>query len=235
MLRTTASFGRTSARFLQQPRILVLCEDKKSGKDYLSEAARAYSLESSIEVDNCKHTDPKGIVEVAIEKENQYDSIYCVIDRDTHNNYEEAILLAKNHSNITVFTSFPCFEYWLLLHFGYSRKPYSRAGGNSPADNLIKDLKKIPKMVSYCKGSCVNLFKDLSENLDTACEFSERALREAIESNEFNPSTKLHILIDIFEKLSAPRQASKGAHKYIVFTKTYGVAVFPVPPFLRIF
>jgi len=66
--------------------------------------------------------------------------------------------MAAKSPKVTVIASYPCFEYWLLLHFGYSRKPYARAGARSPADCLIEDLMKFPGMGDYGKGAKASPF-----------------------------------------------------------------------------
>jgi hypothetical protein len=142
MARLPDSFNRPKSRFKPQPTVLVICEDSKSGLNYLKDASRYFRVDAKIEISHCGRTDPKGIVEEALARQNKFDQVYCVIDRDSHPSFMEAIRLAGASDKVCVIASFPCFEYWLLLHFGYCRKPYSAVGNDSAADNLIKDLRK---------------------------------------------------------------------------------------------
>ena len=129
-----------------------------------------------------------------------------MIDRDSHPSFDQALGLAKQTKQLTVIPSYPCFEFWLLLHFGRTRKPYASAGANSAADLLIKDLRAKPGMNKYAKSGDSNLFEQLlGEPFANARKTAPRILGEAIRDNEMNPSTKIHDLMDLFEKLSAPQ------------------------------
>ncbi|WWG65215.1 RloB family protein [Pseudomonas poae] len=124
MARTADSFsGEESPGFNSNLLVLIICEDLQSSKVYLEDAAMHFRSHAEIEIMHCGVTHPKGIVEYAIERQRKFDKVFCAIDRDTHESFDEAIRLSKAHDKITVIASYPCFEYWLLLHFGYTRKP----------------------------------------------------------------------------------------------------------------
>lgn len=200
-----ARFDRAKPRFKQQPTVLVICEDTKSGKVYLEEANLHYRIKVQVEITHCGKTDPKGIVEAAISRRKNFERVFCTIDRDTHRNFDEALNLAKA-KNIEIITSYPCFEFWLLLHFGYCRKPYTAAGTYSAADLVIKDLCTHDCLKNYDKGNAKGLFNLMLNNGFTeARHVAPKVLAEAIASGEMNPSTRLHELIDFFEKLSTPQ------------------------------
>ena len=201
-------FDRSKPRFKQQPTVLVICEDTKSGKRYLEDASLYFRVKVSVEIIHCGKTDPKGIVKEAISRQKKFDHIFCAIDRDTHQNFDEALILAKTAEKVDIIVSYPCFEFWLLLHFGYSRKPYAAAGKYSAADLLIKDLCTYPDLENYEKGKDLNIFNLLlGKRFDEARRIAPKVLTEAIASEEMNPSTRLHELLDFFEKLSLPQQA----------------------------
>ena len=201
MGRTANSFKRSSAKYKPQPTVLVICEDAKSNRQYLEEAALAFRVHILVEVTNCRHTDPLGIVNTAINRSDKYDRVFCVVDRDRHKNFDEAIAIGKRQGKIQVLPSFPCFELWYLLHFHKVTKPYTEEGQNSPADCLIADLRKCEGMVNYDKGSKVSLFEQLARRLPDARSRSARVLEEALNVNNLNPSTRLHELFDFFETL----------------------------------
>lgn len=48
-------------------------------------------------------------------REDAFDEIWCVFDRDEHFNVEQAIREARDSGVFTAFSN-PCFELWLLLH-----------------------------------------------------------------------------------------------------------------------
>lgn len=207
MARTGVSFGRGSARFIQQPTVLVICEDSKSGKSYLTDAAVHFRAHAKVEIAHEGVTHPSGIVAQAIKKQKYYDKVFCTIDRDSHACFDKALEMAKPHKKITIIPSYPCFEYWLILHFCYSRKPYNSAGKLSAGDILSKDLKTKKGMENYIKGGAQGYFKKLlGVPFETARKNSPKALRDALSNNEMNPSTRIHELLDYFEELATPKE-----------------------------
>lgn len=202
MSRSTDSFKRQGPKFRAQPTVLIICEDSVSGKQYLEDAAFHFRADAKVEVAHYGITHPSGIVEEAIRKKKKFDKIFCAIDRDEHKCFDKAIMLAKAHDNIHIIASYPCFEFWLILHFGYVRKPFRRTGNRSPGDNANKHLRNIKGMELYNKGAKYNTFNLLlGEKFKTARTLSPRALKDAEQIDEKNPSTELHLLIDELEAL----------------------------------
>lgn len=199
------NFTRDNEKFKPEPSVLVICEDTKSSKSYLDEACYKLRADVHIELSHCGNTDPLGIVKAAIKRKKSFEFVLCVIDRDTHENFFEATALAKQN-NIYLVISYPCFEFWLLLHFKYSRKPYNKAGSKSPADLLIADLKKITEMENYEKGSAKLLYSYLSDRLPQARINSAKALAEAKLIDTYNPSTTLDVILDFFSELAVPKK-----------------------------
>jgi hypothetical protein len=208
MGRSDKSFGRPEPSFKQHPKVLIICEDTKSGKRYLEDAAFRFRVNDKVDVAHVEHTDPRGIVQQAIarSKKRKYDTIYCVIDRDTHETFDEAVELAKPFQNIELLVSYPCFEFWLLLHFKYSRKTYKKAGKLSPGDQMLRALQKCPCMDLYDKGADISFFDLLQDKLPTARKHATRVMTEALEVESFDPSTRLHNLFDAFEILQKPQK-----------------------------
>jgi hypothetical protein len=209
MARSASSFNRPKARYKPQPTVLVICEDSKSGKRYLEDASLHFRvLNVTVEIAHCGKTDPLGIVKEAKRRAKAFDQIFCVIDHDSHPGFSQALSEAKNIQKIEIIASYPCFEFWLLLHFGYTRKPYAGAGKHSPADLLVKDLCAYTGFENYYKGTEMGIFSYLENRFADARRIAPLVLAEAIESGEMNPSTKLHCLIDTLEKLSLPQKVS---------------------------
>jgi len=206
MARPASSFDRKKSRFKPQPRVLILCEDSKSGKRYLEDAALHFRANAEVEIAHCGVTHPSGIVERAIERQKNFDKVFCALDRDTHLCFDRAIDLARPHKKIKIIKSFPCFEFWLLLHFGYNRKPFAAAGRNSPGDLVAKSLREKPNMEGYEKGKNISYFAQLlGEPFQTARTQAPKILEDVIKSGEPNPSTEIHLLMDEFEALSKPQ------------------------------
>ena len=211
MARTANSFSRNKPCFKAQPQVLVLCEDSKSSRRYLDDANAHFRSFASVEISHCGKTDPIGIVREAIAAcTKKYEFAYCVIDRDTHPSFDDAVRLANQNSDkVELVTSYPCYEFWLLLHFGKTRKPFSRAGKFSAGDLVVKDLIAAhPIMNGYEKGGSAGLFEVLLDRFPSAKKWSEEIQAEAESDGEMNPSTRLHILIDRLHDLGKPMKAS---------------------------
>lgn len=206
MARSAKSFGRGKPRFKAQPTVLVICEDSKSGKRYLDDATVHFRIQVVVEVAHCGKTDPKGIVTTALERQKSYDRVFCAIDRDTHQNFDEAIALAKTSEKIEVIASYPCLEFWYLLHFGYRRAPYIAAGSKSAGDMLVSDLRGCEGMGGYDKGAVASVFDALLPHLPQARHLAPKVLAKAHEEQNLNPSTRMHDLIDFFESLATPQE-----------------------------
>ena len=206
MGRPKESFQRRKPRYKPQPSVLVICEDAKSSREYLQEASQHFRANLRIQVEHCGNTDPKGIVAAALKQVNTFDRILCVIDRDSHANFDEALRDADSSQKIDTIVSYPCFEYWLLIHFIDSRKPYMRTGNHSAGDLLLRDLCMHPGMDDYAKGSIKGLFTTLlGAPFEAARRRSPKLLADAIRVNDMNPSTELHLLMDLMENLGSPQ------------------------------
>jgi len=208
MARDSNSLKRQKPKFKPQPTVLVICEDSKSGRRYLEDASLHFRVTVLVEITHCGKTDPLNIVKEAISRQGKFDHVFCAIDRDTHETFDEAVNLAKSSKKVEVIVSYPCFEFWLLLHFGYNRKPYAAAGKNSAADLLIKALRIYPGLEKYDKGEDMGVFQLLLSRLAETRRIAPKVLAEAIASEQMNPSTRLHELLDFFEKLSSPQQVT---------------------------
>lgn len=201
MTRDASSFGRNSPYLRQQPLVLVICEDEKSSKDYLTDAKVHYRATAMVDVANVGHSDPRGIVRKAIQKSTKFDQVFCVIDRDTHPTFNEAVALARENPKVVLITSYPCFEYWLYLHFKYTRRTFRRSGVHSPADQMIGHLKKCEGMKNYDKGQVKSLFKTLLPRLPNAFVHAARSVNDAAKDGESDPSTQLHLVLEKFAEL----------------------------------
>lgn len=201
MERTAMTFGRGKPKRKPLPTVLVICEDKKSGKQYLEDAAYHYRINVRVEVVHIGKTDPSNIIREGIQRSKEYDNVFCVIDRDSHPNWEAALRLAEGYDDVVVLPSYPCFEYWLILHFHGNRSPYAVQGKRSPGECCVADLKKCEGMADYAKGNDDRLFDTLLNRLPTARRRARRTLDDATRVNDMNPSTRLHELIDFFEAL----------------------------------
>jgi hypothetical protein len=153
---------------------LIVCEGEKTEPNYFNGCIQFYKLNTAnVEVDGTCGSSPKSFYERAIElwkaedkRGDSYDRVYCVFDRDTHVTYDETVKRISEHIPEDVFyaaVSVPCFEYWLLLHFKYTTRPYAATGGLSVGGEVLKELKGV--MPEYEKGNN-NTFLSLSPQIE---------------------------------------------------------------------
>jgi hypothetical protein len=205
MERKASSFARRKPKYKPQPRVLVLCEDTKSCLSYLREASQHFRCQADVEVAHPGRTDPLGIVQAAKARRGDFDRVYCAFDRDAHPSFEQAVNAARQEPTVEVVPSYPSYEYWLLLHFRMTRRQYAPSGNQSAADSLIADLRNEPGMATYAKGSPAGLFEQLLGSLPQARLRAAQVLMQAEADGGMNPSTRLHLLMDVFEQLGRPQ------------------------------
>lgn len=159
-----------------------------------------------MEFDHCGFTDPRGIVKNAIRRSAKYDQVICLIDRDTHdlNNFNDALQLEQGNAKVMAYVSYPCFEFWLLMHFGFNRKPFAAVGARSPGDRAVEVLRSKEGMANYAKGSIKGVFALLLPRLPDAMFHAEKTLIAAHEEGDMDPSTPLHKLIVLLDQLGKP-------------------------------
>lgn len=209
--KTEREQQRQSPRRKPYDRVLIVCEGEKTEPIYLQELCDYYQLSTAnVKVDGKCGSSPKSIYEHAVDlhkhavkQGNAYDRVYCVFDKDTHNTYQatlDKIAWQKPNNTFFAITSVPCFEYWLLLHFYLTTKPYAACGNNSIADQVIKDLKQQEIMSTYQK-SAKGLFQKLLPRLETAKQNARQSLETANREGIDNPSTRVHELVDYLQNL----------------------------------
>ena len=176
-------------------KILIVCEGEKTEPNYFNALKRKFrSQTATIDIDKNSNSAPISVVEYAIKKaeeaeknEENYDIIYCVIDRDSHKDFVRALdkipKTKKYGSKFYIILSVPCFEFWLLLHFEDTIRSFYAQGEKTPYDSIKPELKKY--LPDYAKN-----YKDFSqiitdENLDKAIKSAKQICKQlAIEEPE---------------------------------------------------
>lgn len=138
------------------PRILILCEGKKTEPFYFREmkADRSLGLVSvDIDVPDVPKNTAKELVDEAVERKrkakkerNPYLEIWTVFDKDGYTQHAQAFDRAAAHNICIAFSSI-AFEYWILLHFEQTTKLFERC------DAVISHIKKQGYITDYEKGS----------------------------------------------------------------------------------
>ena len=198
-----ARSGRVRAK------VLIVCEGKMTEAYYFKKLKDGLALHAAhIEIRSDCQSDPLKIYQYAArlckqeaDMADPYDNVYCVFDKDSHGTYQQAMeKIAKDKSTSTfiAINSVPCFEYWLLLHFTPSTKPYRATPGSSACDQVERELKK--HLPDYSK-SDDTIFEALKARLDTATQNAKRTLREAEKNQTDNPSTRVHELVEHLQSI----------------------------------
>lgn len=207
--RQPRDLRRKKARREPYAKVLVVCEGEKTEPLYFSSLKDHYGLNSAnIEITGDCGSAPTSIFDHARQRYREesdagdpFDGVYCVFDKDAHDDFEPALDAIGRATPKHVFhaiTSIPCFEYWLLLHFIYSTKPYTSLPGNSAGHQALTDLRGF--MPGYDKGN-QDTFTQLQDQLAFAKSNAERSLRTAKENDTDNPSTHIHELVHFLQNI----------------------------------
>jgi len=186
-------------------RVLIVCEGSKTEPNYLREMISHHQLSSAnVQITGDGGSAPSSVVEYAIElfeKDPDYNSIFCVFDRDEHASYDAAVQRVRDSilirrqgrrrlgvARFEAITSVPCFEYWILLHFQYSTADMPLFADVEPR------LRAIPALAGYGKDT-QGLYAKTHAHLQTALGHADRANQAAIDAGTNNPTTRMPALI----------------------------------------
>lgn len=199
-VRREASLRRQKARRAPYDIVLIVCEGKTE-KNYFSGLRDLYKLSNAniIICDDMHGSDPLSVVNCAIDnykKDRDYDRVYCVFDRDKHKTFNDAQQKLKNSrfkGKLHGIISEPCFEFWMLLHYKYTTRPFCAAGDESNCDQVIFALKEF--MPDYQKGDR-NVFEKTKNMIDTAIKHAKKVKQYHQTSGTENPSTEIYRLVE---------------------------------------
>lgn len=202
--------------------VLIVCEGEKTEPYYFEDIRVYLGLDSAnIEIDGRCDSSPKSVVEYAeglFNKEKaragNYDRVFCVFDRDQHGTFDYALdkinainLKLKNEGYgegdvFMAIRSVPAFEYWFLLHFYPTTKPYAPLGTKSVGEQVLDDLRVyLPNYEKKQTG--IYQYSITHQLIDGAKAHSKRIFAQAMLSGNINPSTNVHYLVEYLEQLTA--------------------------------
>lgn len=207
--RSSASFERIVTERNTYETVLIVCEGEKTESYYLRALCDSLRLSTaSIQIVGLG-ADPLSIVNSAVEKFNttrDYDRVYCIFDKDQHANYQKAIdkvenlrNQAKNIMPIYSITSIPCFEYWILLHFVDTARPYNSTGKKTSGELLFNAVKLHIK--DYHKGH-KKIFEISKPYLQDAIVRAKKNYKQQKKVGTDNPSTNMFELIEYLFSLN---------------------------------
>ena len=223
--RSNAKFSRLErkraggSRRPQRSRILIVTEDKKVAPDYFRLLATKFEVFDQVTfVDKEVQSAPEKIVEYIegrIEIGN-FDCVYCVFDKDTHHGYKKALRdiekIDTRHKGtlVAAITSVPCFEFWFVLHMGYTTRSYA---GKSPASEVCKHLEEFDLFKGYSskkksgKLEVSSFFEEIFAEHKTASKYARKVISENAASTGAkkhfeDPSTRVYTVVENLESIS---------------------------------
>lgn len=196
------------------PRVLLVCEGEQTEPKYFRELIRAWGLSPQVQIGSHHGSSPDKVVaqaeylqEVARLEGDAFDEVYCVFDRDAHERFPDAVARLKMlNQPFRGVVSVPCFEFWLLLHFRYTDKPFARKGNKSVGDTVVSDLKTKEGFAKYDKGM-EGVFGLLEPKLSAALKHAKTLAANPVDRSEHpNPSTQIHELIARLQGIAANKR-----------------------------
>ncbi|WP_161126458.1 RloB family protein [Malikia spinosa] len=189
------------------PRYLLVCEGSKTEPFYFRDLLQDFGVPPlQVKIGRNEGLSPDQIVNRALELYEEdrrsgdaFDEVFCIFDRDAHEHFQAAVSrvkdLARQGSPLRTVVSVPCFEFWLLLHFGYTAKPFAAKGKKSVGSVVVSELKTCPGFGKYDKGN-LGVYALLRPKLDHALRYASQLQAAQAKDSPFqNPSTQVHELI----------------------------------------
>jgi hypothetical protein len=189
------------------PSVLVVCEGRETEpnyidglRDHLRINAAAVHIEPGGSV-----TDPIGLVRNAHQRfrgDRDYDFVYVVCDGDSNQLAAARELAARPLRNasgattqVQIIASCPCIEFWLLLHFQYSARPFQNGAEVQQALRAhLPDYRKNDR----------DIFRKTVGGLDLACQWALQLKAELSANGGIAPNTDMHLLVDQLRRMQRP-------------------------------
>ena len=202
-VRTKKSLSRTKYSRLPRERILIVCEGEKTEVNYFEAIRRFHRLSSTHICVTYSQlgTSPRKILESAKEccknRDNKFDSVFCVFDRDDHKDFKNAIvechdIKIKNDLNkrmiFRAIPSVPSFEIWFLMHFRQVTSEIER-------EKVLAELKH--KYISEYNKADKNHFGKTRCFLNNAYTNAQKIKNNKIGDDIRNPYTDVDELVKI--------------------------------------
>ncbi|MFC2410730.1 MAG: RloB family protein [Bacteroides sp.] len=186
--------------------VVVICEGKTEWH-YIDSLRVHKRYRFTLKPSLAKHTDVHAIqkkVENALKTAGKSDYVICLMDADRlgqyekeNEKYERMIRKLRKRKNFIPIRTYPCLEFWFLLHFSPGGKLYYNS------DSVVKDLQAyIPdyeKTDEYLSKN--NLYRLLEDRLPQAMERAKRLCN--IPEDERICYSEVFKLLELLETLGA--------------------------------
>jgi hypothetical protein len=198
------SLRRRSARLESRPRVLIVCEGRKTEPSYITDVNRDEEVRLVDIIIEKGGGTPKSVVEraVAMKRESEkeaarrgddllaYDEVWCVFDVDEHPMLKEAQQQARDNE-IKLAISNPCFELWFVLHFQEQNAHIHRHDVQRMCRAHLKGYKK--------EANYADLREGYPQAVERAAKLEERHARDG--QPGVNPSTAIYRLTERLRSL----------------------------------
>lgn len=204
--RVGAELQRQNHERARNKRYLIVCEGTKTEPQYFRELLDDLRLRPQVvPIAPNDGVSPDRVVDYALAlyvedaaRGDAYDTVYCVFDRDRHTTFDAAVQRTKDlnaaGTPLVAITSTPCFEVWLLLHFGYTDHPFHAAGRKSVGDQVVAALKSKLGFAKYGKGQ-KGIYAQLKGRLGDALDNADQLRRHCAATGSVNPATDIDSLV----------------------------------------
>ncbi len=204
--RTGAELQRQKRERAQNKRFLIVCEGTKTEPHYLRELLDDLRIHPQVvRIAPNEGVSPDRVVAHALalfeedaSSGDAYDTVYCVFDRDQHTTFDAAVQRTQDleaaGKPFVAITSTPCFEFWLLLYFGYTDQPFHAAGRKSVGDQVVSALKAKPGFANYGKGQ-KGIYALLKDKMGDAITHADQLRRHGTATGSVNPTTDMDQLV----------------------------------------
>ena len=148
------------------------------------------------EVDDNPKTDAIGLINVAIERKEDFDELWVVFDKDGYTKHKEAFKLAEENKINIAFSSIS-FETWVLLHFERNHNSFAKSA------NIINEKfhNNNTYLSDYAKSGDYNVYPKIQTETKKAFE-NASWLRNWLNTNnhknkiyDVNPYTDIDFLV----------------------------------------
>jgi hypothetical protein len=189
------------------PAILIVCEGRETEPIYIRGfcESRRINLAGVSLCAGTHETDAVSLVRIAQRRfaaDPDFDCVYVVCDGDATSLERAAALAARplkrrdgQRITVNLVRSNPCIEFWLLLHFEYSARPYANAG------EVTRDLKR--HLTDYDKAD-TQIFKQVEAGLERAMAHVKTLKRELTASGAQSPDSDMDQLIEQLLRMRRP-------------------------------
>jgi hypothetical protein len=211
--RAASEIARQKHERTTNKRFLIVCEGTKTEPHYFSELLTTLRIRPQVvRIAQNDGVSPDRVVAHALDLYNDdaaagdpYDKVYCVFDRDRHTTFESTVQRIRDlhiaKKPFVAITSTPCFEFWLLLHFGYTDQPFHAAGKKSVGDQVVAALRAKPGFEKYGKGQR-GIYSQLANKLDDAITNAARLRTHCADTGSVNPATEVDELVRAIRALA---------------------------------